>query len=121
MAIGIKGERIAVKQKRKSGYRIIECNWRFSRAEIDIIAEKNNWLIFCEVKTRSGVFHGTPDLSVGRHKQRMLIDAAIVYMDKKQFSGEFSFDIIAIVFKTDEEYSIRHFKDAFFPGLDGID
>lgn len=120
IATGKAGEQIASQFLQRKGYRIIEKNWRYRRAEIDIIAEKNNWLIFVEVKTRTNTFFGTPDSFVDSKKQRLLVDAAVVYMNQNDFEGEFRFDIIAIVLKNREEYGLKHFEDAFFPGFEGF-
>ncbi len=51
--LGKKGERIAVDYLIKNGYKILERNWRYLKAEIDIIAKKDNTLAIVEVKTRS--------------------------------------------------------------------
>ena len=52
-AIGDRGEALAQKYLESKKYEILECNWRYSRAEIDIIAKHEDILIFVEVKTRS--------------------------------------------------------------------
>lgn len=120
IATGKRGEEIARQFLKDKAYRIQESNWRFKRAEVDIIATKGNWLVFVEVKTRSGTFFGQPETFVDKKKQKLLVDAAIVYMNDRHYRGEFRFDIVAIVLKNDEEYAIRHFEDAFFPGFEGF-
>lgn len=104
----------------QKGYTILESNWRFKRAEIDIIALWDGWLIFVEVKTRSGSFYGAPESFVDSRKKKLIVDAAVVYMREHDFKGEFRFDIIGIVLKNDEEYALNHFEDAFFPGFEGF-
>ena len=51
--LGKKGEQLAVDYLTKEGYKIEERNWRFQKAEIDIIASKQETVISVEVKTRS--------------------------------------------------------------------
>ncbi|HAQ37806.1 MAG TPA: endonuclease, partial [Saprospirales bacterium] len=72
---------------------------------------------FCEVKTRSGIDFGDPAEAVDDKKIRLLSDAATAYMIEKDYQGEFRFDILSIVMKNTKEYSITHYEDAFFPGL----
>lgn len=114
---GQEGENAALKYLRSQKYRIEATNWRFRRAEIDIIAYKYPFLIFCEVKTRSGISFGDPAEAVDDKKIRLLSDAATAYMIEKDYQGEFRFDILSIVMKNTKEYAITHYEDAFFPGL----
>ena len=50
--LGKLGEELAVDFFKKNGYEILETNWTFQKAEVDIIALKNNVLAVIEVKTR---------------------------------------------------------------------
>jgi len=120
LATGQAGEKIANRYLKSNGYQILAKNWRFKRAEIDIIASKDAWIVFCEVKTRSNTFYGTPESFVDQKKKKLIVDAAIVYMESCSYSGEFRFDIISIVLKDEQQFGLKHFKDAFFPGLEGF-
>ena len=120
LELGKQGESIAVRYLSKKGYTIRERNWRYSRAEIDIIAQQNTILVFCEVKARSTSIFGVPEIFVDQKKMRLMVDAATVYMDSHNFIGEFRFDILAIIIKSREEYSLKHIEDAFFPGIEGF-
>lgn len=112
------GENIAAGFLIQSGLEILFRNWRYRRAEIDIIAREGSILVFVEVKTRSGQGFGSPEVSVDRRKQRLLVDAAMAFMRASGFESEVRFDIITIVGTPGSPYDIRHFRDAFFPGLD---
>lgn len=98
-----------------NGFIILERNWRFSRAEIDIIAkeEATKLLVFVEVKSKTYVSFGEPESSVNIKKQRLITDAAAAYMEFIGYDWEIRFDIVSIVFENAELYSITHFKDAF--------
>ncbi|MEL6718209.1 MAG: YraN family protein [Bacteroidota bacterium] len=113
--IGKQGEQIAVDFLAEQGYKILERNWRFSRAEVDIIAMHGEILVFFEVKTRSYTFFGEPESFVTEKKEAFLVDAAHVYMEQINHDWEIRFDIIGIVLKNEFSYEIRHFEDAFFP------
>ena len=103
---------------RSIGYEILEQNWRFKRAEIDIIARNQDILVFVEVKMKAYTSYGRPEEMVDQRKQRLIIDAAMAYMRSIGYEWEIRFDIIAILGRPDESNEITHFKDAFFPGLD---
>lgn len=114
---GKKGEELAVGFLEKLGYQILETNWRHRRAEIDIIAKDGEILVFIEVKTRSDDFFGNPASFVTTKKERFMSDAANVYMEQIGHDWEIRFDIVGIVMWSEERTELRHFKDAFFPGL----
>ena len=116
--LGKKGEEIAVKYLKNKGYHILETNWRFRKAEIDIITKHNEVLIFIEVKTRSDNYFGRPESFVTDRKRELMADAASVYMEKINHDWEIRFDVISILYHNPAHQSIDHFKDAFFPGLD---
>lgn len=110
------GEHLAVEYLGRKNYQIIERNWRFGRSEIDIIAIQGNILVFVEVKTRSYDHFGKPEEFVNSKKETMICDGAAAYMREKAYSWEFRFDIIAVLL-TGEQPEIKHFEDAFFPGI----
>jgi putative endonuclease len=113
LELGNRGETLAEKYLHETNYQILERNWRFSRAEVDLIAKDGEVLVFVEVKTRSSDFFGKPEESVSPKKEALLKDAAAVYMEQIGHQWEIRFDVISILIKG-EGYTIEHFKDAFF-------
>ena len=113
---GLKGEAIAKKHLEDKGYVILEMNWRYRRAEVDLIALKDSTLIFLEVKTRSSTGYGEPEDFVTGSKQALLESAAEEYIYKINHNDEIRFDIISILFDKFEHYTINHIEDAFWPG-----
>lgn len=69
--IGKLGENIAVEFLLKKGYTIIERNWRFKKAEIDIIAKIGPFIVFIEVKCRSTEIFGPPEQSINNKKEKL--------------------------------------------------
>ena len=61
-------EQRAVTYLKKTGYEIVEQNYRYRKAEIDIIARKDNFIIVVEVKARSSSYYGAPESFVNRKK-----------------------------------------------------
>ena len=115
--VGKRGEQIAIDYLTEKGYKILERNWYFRKKEIDIIAEKDDFLVIIEVKSRSIGFHEDPKDAVNIKKQRFLIQAANAYVYKYDIELEVRFDIITVVFYNEHEYKLNHIDDAFYPTL----
>ena len=115
--IGIWGEETAIKFLRGGGYQILERNWKFSYAEIDIICKFQNILVFVEVKTRSYDYYGQPEDFLSDRQKEQIVDAATQYMREVQYEWAFRFDVIAILRQNSKAFEIKHFEDAFFPGI----
>ena len=111
--LGKKGEELAVEFLEKDGYKILDRNWTFQKAEIDIIAEKDNILAIVEVKTRSNIDFGLPQDFVKPKKIQLLVKAVNAYINYREIDFEVRFDIIAIQ-KNNETFVIEHLTDAFY-------
>lgn len=116
LELGIKGEQIAADYLQSIGYEILECNYRASYAEVDIIAKDKNQIVFIEVKTRTYDYYGRPEEFVTRRKQNNISFAAAIFCEELGHEGEIRFDIMAIILQGNTR-NIKHIKDAFFPGL----
>lgn len=110
---GDKGEQLAVEYLDKNNFIIIERNWRFLKGEIDIICEKNNLIIFLEVKTRSTIDFGNPEEFVSKKQQKLIVNTAHEFLVKRTIEKEARFDIISIVLIDDSTFQIEHLEDAF--------
>ena len=111
--LGKLGEELAVDYLTKNGYTILATNWTFQKAEIDIIAQKENTLAIVEVKTRSSLEFGSPQDFVKPKKIQLLVKAVDAYVNQKNLDFEVRFDIIAI-HKEDKSFAIEHLVDAFY-------
>jgi len=111
--LGKFGEELAVDFLEKNGYEILETNWVFQKAEIDIIAQKENILAIVEVKTRSSIEFGLPQDFVKPKKIQLLVKAVNEYVISNDLVVEVRFDIIAI-YKEDKQFKIDHIEDAFY-------
>ncbi|EIJ37961.1 putative endonuclease related to Holliday junction resolvase [Galbibacter orientalis DSM 19592] len=110
---GQKAEEMAVALLFKKGYTILERNYRYNFAEVDVIAEINNQIICVEVKARSSIFYGDPQSFVIPKKIKLLVKVMNHYIIENGIDKEVRFDIIA-VFKNKGIYDIKHFEDAFY-------
>jgi putative endonuclease len=111
--LGKLGEELAVEFLQKNGYAILETNWTFQKAEIDIIAQKENILAIVEVKTRSSLDFGLPQDFVKPKKIQLLVKAVNEYVISKDLDIQVRFDIIA-VHKEGQSFAIEHLVDAFY-------
>jgi putative endonuclease len=110
--LGKKGEQLAVDFLIKKDYEVLEKNYRYLKAEVDIIAQKDNILAVIEVKTRSTDYFGNPQDFVNPKKIKLLLSAIDNYVIEKNLDVEVRFDIIAIIHQ-DSNTKIEHLKDAF--------
>ena len=95
--LGKKGEQLAVDFLVENGYDIVERNYRFNKAEVDIIAQKKDILAIIEVKTRSTADFGNPQDFVKPKQIKNLVKAVDEYVTVNSLDVEVRFDIIAIV------------------------
>ena len=112
--IGDEGEEIAVSYLESKGWFIIDRNYFFEKAEVDIVASDGTFIIFVEVKMRSGTFFGRPEEFVTPAKEENIKKAAEAWVyERKMETAMIRFDVIAIVKKEGSEPEISHFEDAF--------
>ena len=111
--IGKQGEDVAVDYLLQNGYEIVERNYQSQKAEIDIIARKEDWLIVVEVKTRTSIDFGNPEDFVDKRKIKLLVKAIDNYVLESDVDLEIRFDIISVI-KKDNLFTIEHLKDAFY-------
>jgi len=111
--LGKKGEQLAVNFLIENNYNIVERNYRFEKAEVDIIAQKENILAIVEVKTRSSIDYGNPQDFVKPKQIKNLVKVVDEYVTVNDLDVEVRFDIIAIV-KEKGAFKIEHLENAFY-------
>ena len=109
-SIGTDREAMAAEYLEKKGYTILEKNYRCRVGEIDIVASKDNFCVFVEVKYRKSAAYGLPQEAVGVKKQRTIAFVANYYLMEKKFPSNqpVRFDVIAILGN-----EITHIENAF--------
>ena len=108
--IGTLGEDIACRYLVERGYKILDRNWNCRWGEIDIVAEKGSYIIFCEVKTRSSDKYGKPYESVTYYKKRSLARAIKRYIFLHNYQERsYRCDVLSIL-KCRGNFSISHFE-----------
>ncbi len=108
--LGSEKEKLAAEYLQERGYEIVTCNYRCRQAEIDIIAKKEEYLIFIEVKYRKNKQCGGSLYAVSRAKQQKISYAARHYIARHNIplNHPMRFDVLAI-----DGEEIMHIKNAF--------
>lgn len=106
---GYQSEAAAVKHLKKCGYKIVTTNYVCRYGEVDIICQKDDFLVFVEVKSRTSVKFGYPRQAVNYVKQQKIILCAKNYtVEKKALDYQIRFDVVEVTAK-----GIDHIIDAF--------
>ena len=110
--LGKDGELVALMFLQKEGFSILKTNWNFQKAEVDIIAKDNEFLVFIEVKTRGNRKFGKPEDAIDKKKIALYKDAAEGYLEQYPTETEIRFDVMSIVI-TKDETEIEYIPNAF--------
>ena len=99
------------------GYAMIEKNYLKPWGEIDLVAKKDEALIFCEVKTRDAkhVQHYLAEAAVNRSKIRKLQKICETYLLERKYghNQEWQIDVLEIAIdKESKKAKVKHFKNA---------
>lgn len=112
--IGNEGEEMAAAYLESKGWLILDRNYFFEKAEVDIVAFDRTQIIFVEVKKRSNTYFGRPEDYVTPRKEKLIKKAAEAWVyERKMETALVRFDVVSIVQKGNEAPEITHFEDAF--------
>jgi putative endonuclease len=100
---GKKGESLAADYLGGLGFEILHRNWRYKRAEVDLIAGKDGIIHIIEVKTRTTLEFGFPEESVGYRKLTMLMKAGAAFLYKNPEWKQIQYDVLSIILINDEQ------------------
>ena len=105
---GTEAEQSAAAYLERNGYSIVERNARTRFGEIDIIAAKDNVLVFVEVKAKGSSLFGLPEEMITAKKKKKLNLLTRAYIADKKFRGQARIDVIAM-----DHQGLRHYENAF--------
>jgi len=114
--VGFMGQDKARQYLEEKDYSIVAENFRCRLGEIDLIATRDNVLVFLEVKTDLTGFFGEAEARVDLRKQRRIKRAALFFLAENKFhyhrDWEYRFDVIVIEKETslDHKNHINHKK-----------
>lgn len=108
---GNAAEVVAARFLEGKGYKILAHQFRTRFGEIDLVAEKDDELVFVEVKARKNLNYGYPEAAVDDRKMRKLAAAADIYMEQqKKDDCLYRFDVLAMLLKEDGGFEIEHLE-----------
>ncbi len=110
--LGNLGEERAQTYLRSKGFHIRHTNWQCGKLELDIVAQKDDWLVVVEVKTRSTETFEHPEEAITKRKIRNIINATHEYIFQFGWLGETRFDVISVI-PQGQSFKIEHIEDAF--------
>lgn len=112
--VGRFGEDLAVAHLQAAGLVVVARNWRCPDGEIDVVARDGRALVFCEVKTRSGLGMGEPAAAVVGRKARQVRRLALRYLETHRPAGcdEVRFDVVAVL-RGPGGVRLEHLRGAF--------
>lgn len=114
---GKQAENIVCEYLISKGYTVRERNWRpsTSKSEIDLIAQKDDTLVFVEVKARSDK-DLDPAEAMTQEKIKNVVRGANSYLRNQDFDFYYRFDVAAVSGNA-EDYKLDYLEDAFLPPL----
>jgi putative endonuclease len=109
--LGRSGEQAAAEYLEKSGFRVLDRNWRCAAGEIDIVAVDRHTLVVCEVKSRTGVRYGSPLEAVSRAKRARLRKLAVLWLNAHGIRfDEVRIDVVGLVYEGTGGFTIEHIR-----------
>ena len=110
--IGAMGEEIAKNYLIENEFSILEQNYRNKIGEIDIIAKKQNEIVFVEVKSRNNLNYGYPSEAVNIKKQFKILNTSKIYILANNLNNnKLRYDVIEVYLKNN---NINHIENAFW-------
>lgn len=122
---GSRGEEVAARYLENRGWRVLDRNYRYERAEIDLVCfapagdddAPGGEIVVVEVKARTGLGFGRPEEAVTPEKQRHVARATAAYLHERQLeNAPVRFDVVSVLLKPGREPEVEHFRDAFRAG-----
>jgi putative endonuclease len=112
--IGREGEGVAKAYLQAVGYRVLHENYATRLGEIDLIALDGDVTAFVEVKSRRSLRFGLPQTSITVAKQRQIVKAATLFLERQGLTGApCRFDVVAVTFRKGEAPEVVLIRDAF--------
>lgn len=112
--LGKEGEERAAIWLTEKGFEILVRNYRYGKAEVDLIAKYDRFIVFVEVKTRTNYLFGYPEEAVTSSKQKLMMSAASNYLYENKLECECRFDVLSVLKSANNNWEFTHFEDAFF-------
>ena len=115
LRLGSRGEKLACRFLRQSGYKILYRNFRGrTGGEIDIVCRDKDTLVFVEVKTRTREDFGRPFDAIDRDKRKRISRGGLAWLrllDDPDIL--FRFDVVEVIIAEEAEPRLELLRNAF--------
>jgi putative endonuclease len=109
---GNKGERAAAEKLQTEGYEILERNFRNKWGEVDIVAKRDDRVVFVEVKTKTEAIFGEPWEMIDRHKLKQVENMGHLWSEEHGWKGLCRIDVVGVWLDLDGEVErIEHWEN----------
>ena len=98
----------------EKNYKILAKNYRYLKAEIDIIAQFENQIVIVEVKARATDAFMLPQEAINKKKIRLIVSAANEFLETNNIEFETRFDVISVLPNEKGKLEITHIENAFY-------
>lgn len=98
----------------EKNYKILAKNYRYLKAEIDIIAQFENQIVIVEVKARATDAFMLPQEAINKKKIRLIVSAANEFLETNNIDLETRFDVISVLPSEKGKLEITHIENAFY-------
>ncbi|MCF7845493.1 MAG: YraN family protein [Candidatus Pacebacteria bacterium] len=110
--VGIRGEDVACRYLQENGFQVLERNYKTKYVEMDLVALKDDEVVFVEVRTKTGERFGSPEETIKKDKIRRLKRGAVGYAQRKNYEGQYRIDLICVVLNNQGEVErVTHYED----------
>jgi putative endonuclease len=111
---GAAGEDLACEYLVRAGYRVLDRNWSSARVELDLVMEKDQEVVFVEVKTRGPGAMAPAVSAVDAGKRSRLAKAASLYLSRRGlWERPCRFDVVTVTLGSDGTSNVEHVENAF--------
>lgn len=98
----------------RSGYEVLDRNWRRREGELDLILGRGRAVVFCEVKTRTSHRFGAPVEAITRTKQQRIRVLAALWLGESGLRGrDLRFDVASVMVERGTAPVIEVLEGAF--------
>lgn len=98
----------------EKNYKILAKNYRYLKAEVDIIAQFENQIVIVEVKARATDAFMLPQEAINKKKIRLIVSAANEFLETNNIDLETRFDVISVLPSEKGKLVITHIENAFY-------
>ena len=98
----------------EKNYKILAKNYRYLKAEIDIITQFENQIVIVEVKARATDAFMLPQEAINKKKIRLIVSAANEFLETNNIELETRFDVISVLPNEKGKLEITHIENAFY-------